>query len=155
MKPNASEDAHKRREAELILIYNNPMSSIQIANILGYDRVVVSNDISCLKRIGLIEVKGKMLSKNVKGHGRTVELVYCKQLYSAEKLKTLSSSKATHEIPDLPNDILLLMGYTSLKPENARVIQNEGFHQPRTKSKRIKVNIPSQFGMFDMANGAW
>lgn len=127
-------ETYQRREELLALLYDNPLPTKEAAEILDVDRIEIRNDVSHMKRMGLIVEDGKYSrERNIGGvydvvKWRAIQKLTAKQM----EAMTYARKSAQDERPQLPDNLLLMMGYAIHKPENARFVNNE----------HLNVNVP-------------
>lgn len=127
-------ETYQRREELLALLYDNPMPTREAAEALDIDKIEIRNDIGHMKRMGFI-VKHSQHPRpgRVEGY-HMVDVWRATQKLTAKQMEAMTYARKTvyEERPELPDNLLLMMGYAIHKPENARFVNNE----------HLNVNVP-------------
>lgn len=132
------EDINDRRAEILRLMSETPLSSSDIAIRFNVAPVIVNNDIALLSRVKLLRPCGHHPINTRMRVWETIELK------TAEELRNLLYKRVDEHIPlpDLPDDILLMMGYSIHgKPRVGRKIDNSNFHPTPVRTAPVKVHI--------------
>lgn len=133
-------DLYERRAEVLALINKKPMATSNIARALDQPVNAIVHDISIMSQRGWVVEDGK----------DEVEYKDCKKRYTAwrslvalteQELKRDAFGKEEVQVPvpDLPESLLLMMGYTTRRQSKGRFIDNADFHPTPTRIAPIRV----------------
>jgi hypothetical protein len=140
-------DAYDRREELLSLLYDKPMPTAQASIALDLQLMEVKNDIAFLKKFGLLVSDGRQHEFR---NGRECNYLRwrAKEKMCARDIESLAYARkhAAIIIPDLPQDILLMMGYTTFEPKGGEFVNNSHMRQEYHVSK-VRVSIGNHWGI--------
>lgn len=140
-------DAYQRREEILKLLFATPMPTVEVSQTLDLPLMEVKNDIAFLKRHGLVISAGKF---DCVWNGRPSKFQYWKapKEMTARDMEAMAYARKNSGtlLPDLPEAILLMMGYTSHEPKGGVFVDNADF-KPTYDLRKMQINIGNHWGI--------
>lgn len=139
MSRKHAQTSYARRCKVAATLFETPMSTANLAAHLKCDDKKISNDVGWLVKNKYVVASGSELYTDCNGQART-------RLFGDG---TVMVDEPEHNtLPDFPDNLLLMMGYTKHEPKGGVFVDNEDFRPEYTLSKH-RVCIPSTLGMFD------
>lgn len=146
MSRKHAQTSYARRCKVAATLFETPMSTANLAAHLKCDDKKISNDVGWLVKNRYVVASGRELYTSCNGQARTRLVWKATRLFGDGTVMVDDTEPNT--LPDLPDNLLLMMGYTKHEPKGGVFVDNEDFRPEYTLSKH-RVCIPSTMGMFE------